>query len=254
MASLIEYVVPFSGIRSFVSDPEERPDGLVEDEHVDAVTGGETHDGAGAVEDVPRGDLPRSGLADGLLTIGLARIVEGDGEDGSHADTGIEIARTVERVEEHAVLPTLSRAPENPRLLVLLAGQHRDRRPIAETSHDDLVGDHVHLQLLLALDVLRAVGTEHVVEPRPADLVRDGLPGQRDRREDPGEIPLRPRVLRLLGQHVGLQARQIVVDKIVIRTVHAFIIDRNRNPLQSHPRTVRPDVFHSGLGAAGLAC
>ena len=43
-------------------------------------------------------------------------------------------------------------------------------------------------------------------------------------------------MLGLLGQDVGLETHEILVDQVVV-VLHALIIDRNRNRLQSSPET-----------------
>ena len=131
-----------------------------------------------------------NGVQVGVLSEAGGFMYSGDG----HVSYHVRVDGYIEWIEKHAILSTLSGATKNTRLLVLFAREHRDRRSITEASHDDFVGDHVHLQLLFALDILSSMGTENAVKPGTPNLIRNGLSGQRDRRENPREIPLRPRV------------------------------------------------------------
>ena len=153
----------------------------------------------------------------------LPAVVPHDAEDRADADADVAVGRAVERIEHDAIAAALVALAEEHRLLVLFGSEDGDVGPIAETAHDDLVGDHVELLLHLTVRVDVAVLTEHVLDTRTPDLVGDRLAGERDGRQNPRKIARGVRVQLLLGQDVGLQRRQVVG-----RVVRAQRIDRPR--------------------------
>ena len=103
-------------------------------------------------------------------------------------------------------------AAQNGRLLLFLAAKHGDRSATAEDAHDHLVGDHIHMQLILALHVDGAVFAEHVLQAHVANLVRDDLGRQADGADDPTEIARCARVARFLLQDERLERDEVVGD------------------------------------------
>ena len=73
---------------------------------------------------------------------------------------------------------------------------------VAEARHQDVVGDDVELLLRLAVDVGAAVVAEHVFDAGVAHLGGDRLGGERERRQDPGQVARGRRVARFLVEDV----------------------------------------------------
>ena len=79
-----------------------------------------------------------------------------------------------------AYLPTGVVGRDRNDVLVLLAAHDADPAGVLETVLDGLVGEHVELLLLFALDVAAALRAQDVDQAGAADRGRDDLGGERD--------------------------------------------------------------------------
>ena len=90
-----------------------------------------------------------------------------------------------------AYLPTGVLGRDRDDVLVFLRPHHADPAGVVEALLDGLVGEHVELLLLLALDVPAPARAEDVDQPGAADRRRDDLGGQRDVVEQVGQLARR---------------------------------------------------------------
>jgi len=172
----------------------------------DAAADGEHEDRGRAVQHVAGSDLLRTGLQERGARIARPAIVPQDAEDGADAAAHVEIRGAVERIEQHAVAPfAVRRLAQDHGLLVLLRSHDGDAFALGEEPEQHLVRDHIELLLLLALHVLGARGTQHVVEPGAAHLRGDHLRRDGQRGENPRERPRRLGKALMLLQDVSLQ-------------------------------------------------
>ena len=129
-------------------------------------------------------------------------VVFEDAENGADAAADIEIGRSVERIEQHAVLMLLSTAAgaQQHRLGIFLGGNDGNPVPTANRAHEYFVGHHVELGRLARI----------IIEARTPDARGDYLGGYRQRRENPGEGAADRGLLRFLLQNVRLQRNRTV--------------------------------------------
>ena len=152
-----------------------------------ALPGRHDEDRRRPVEHVAGGD----DLAAGAERVGEARAGElrlvpaEDGEDGADADVRVDVARAVERVEEHDVLAVVVGELG---LVELLARDDAAVPAALEHVHQHFVREGVELLDRLALHVGLAGVPEEVGEARGADARVDDADRERDVVEQRGEL------------------------------------------------------------------
>ena len=198
-----------SGVRE-----EELPDRRIEREAVRALAGREHEDRRWAVEHVAR----RGDLATRTQRIGEARprelrlLAAKDREDGPDADVRIDVARAVERIEQHDILAVVIGAG---RLFELLAPDDAAVAAALEDVDEHVVAERVELLDLLALHVDLAGVPEQIGQTGGTDARVDDADGERDVVEERRELPGRPDrrvhpvqdVLAQCGPHDGSRVR-----------------------------------------------
>jgi hypothetical protein len=154
---------------------------------------------ARAVDDIPRGNLAASRLQHVFeLAVTSARDLADDREYRPDGYVDVDVRRTVEWIEEEAVLPALEllRNLNDPGLFL---GRHcAEASAVVHRLDDDLVGENVELLLRLALDVLVFRCAEDVGEARAAHLVRDHFRRERQVVENARELTRGFRMIALL--------------------------------------------------------
>ena len=120
-----------------------------------------------------------------------------DREDRADGDVDVDVARPVEGVEEHDVLPLAVVEQQRDRLGVLLGPDEAHLPAAAQRADELLVGQEVELLLDLALDVDVAGVAEQVHEPGLPHVAVDDLGRDGDVAEEPGELALRAGALGL---------------------------------------------------------
>src|SRR3954471_12471265 len=167
---------------------DELTDPGVEREPVHPVAEREHQHRGRPVEGVPRTDLPRAGLEEGVQPGGaIARWPPQDREDGADGDVDVEVRGAVERVEDEEVLA--ARMPEgNGMWRIHLLGDHpREMAAPFAGGDEDLVGEEVEVLLPLALAVLGAGIAESSGKRAARREHGDFLDGGRDVEEQPPE-------------------------------------------------------------------
>ena len=147
---------------------EVRPDRRIEREAMHAVARRIDEHRRAAIDDIARRHLLIAGLQHvrhRVARAGGVGIAAQNGEDRADADVHVDIARPVERVEHHDVFAVLAVALDDDRVFVLLAGHDRHVAAVPQELHHRLVGDHVELLHLLALDVHLAGDADDPASP-----------------------------------------------------------------------------------------
>src|SRR4051812_1154734 len=167
---------------------DELTDRRVEREPVDPVAQREHQHGRRPVECVPRTDLSRARLEEGVQAgSAVARRPPQDGEDGADGDVHVEIRGAVERVEDEEVLAARMAEGNGMRRIHLL-GHHPGEMPSPFAGGDeDLVGEEVEVLLPLALAVLGTRIAERARKRAARRKHGDFLDGGRDVEEQPAQ-------------------------------------------------------------------
>ena len=128
-------------------------------------------------------------------------------EDSSDVDINIDVRRAIQRIEHDDVFAGFNGAVESHRLFILFAHQRSHGIAQAEAVQQSLVGVHVELLLLLALNIRLAHCTEYITQPSRANLRLDHLGSKSNSAEQPAESSSRLADLLLLLQDVLLHCR-----------------------------------------------
>jgi len=156
-------------------------DRRIEREHVHALARCVGQHRAAAINDVARRDLVAARLEDvrhHVLAV-AGGIALQDGKNRADRDVGVDIARTIKRVEQHDVFAGF-RLLNHVRLLVFLRHQDANIAAIPEAPHQRLIGKLIQLLNFLALDVDPAGRAHDFEQASPLDVGGDDFGRQRD--------------------------------------------------------------------------
>ena len=161
--------------------------------------GGVDEHRAGAIDDIPRGDLTATGLQHVFHdTLASARDLLHHAEDGAHRHVHVDVGGAVQRIEQQAVL-SAAKAVGNGDDAGLLFRRHGAEPPtVIQRLDDGVVGEHIELLLDFALHVRVLGGAENVREAGSAHLARDHLGGKCHVIQNAGQLPCGVRVQPLL--------------------------------------------------------
>ena len=126
----------------------------IERERCDAVAAAEHHHAGRAVDHVAGCDLAATRLQEASRPgRRAAKRMRQDREDGAHRDVGVDVRRSVERIEDHQELAGFGVLRRDRRLFVFLAGPAGDVPAAGQRASDAVVGEQVEPGLHLALAV-----------------------------------------------------------------------------------------------------
>src|SRR3990170_2316117 len=164
----------------------------VEREAVRALPRGVDEHCARAIDDVARGDLPAARLQHVLhLAAAAAGDLAHDREDRSNRHVDVDVRRSIERIEQKAVLPATEVLRYVDDVRLFLRGHGAEAPAVINRLDDYLVGEDVELLLRLALHVLQVGRAEDVGKARASNLVGDHLGGEREVVKQAGQLTRR---------------------------------------------------------------
>ncbi len=157
----------------------------IQREAVDAVPGSDHQHGAGAVDDIARGDLFAAGLQEILQGDGCAHRTDAavNAENGAHGDVHVHVGRAVQGVHEDDVLGfVVGFVVKSNEVFQFLGGHSANLAHRAERPNKRVVREDVQLHLVFALDVFRTGQTQNIGQPGLVDFAVDDLSRQAYRR------------------------------------------------------------------------